>query len=316
MEPDIYYEIDNQSLPLLSATDIVSIKPPYIHFRRNYPEYILYYILEGEMYISEDGTDYVLKENDFILLDPSRTHYGTRQMSLCRFLYVHFRGKLTELYAMPDDNIRSGTPAPCAYTPLPETYHIPSLILPKHGHVELQENIIHISQLKEFLLDDFHGQMKYDRLQAACHFYEILLTLARDIAYQQEVHSVAVHGKARRIIPELIRFINQCYAQDISGEQIQQQFNYHFDYLNRQFKKWTGQTIFQYLNLTRINRAKQLLLTGYYTVTEVAASTGFCDVYHFSRTFKKYTGITPGKYSVQAAPEASDIPAAVPPKAP
>lgn len=314
MEAAIYYELDSQSLPILSAADIVSIKPPYIHFRRNYPEYILYYILEGEMYLSEDTVDYVLKKNDFILLDPGRTHYGTRQMPACRFLYVHFQGHLTELTQLPANETpdAAGVPHPCDCAPLPADYKLPALLLPKYGHVELQENIIPISRLKETLLDTFHGQMKYDRLQAACHFYELLLTLAKDYSLQREVHSVSVRGKARLIIPELIRFLNQCYAEDISGELIQQHFNYHFDYLNRQFKKWTGQTIFQYLNMTRITRARQLLLTGYYTIDEVAAQTGFCDVYYFSKVFKKHTGITPGKYSAQAAPTALHIPASLP----
>ncbi len=300
MDAQFYYCLDSETLPVLSAADIASPKPPYIHFRRQYPEYILYYILEGEMYLSEDTIDYILKKNDFILLDPSRTHYGTRQMPACRFLYVHFQGKLKELTHLPDANTfdTAALTSPCGCVPLPQGYKPAAVILPKHGHVELQENIIFISQLKENLLDTFHGQFRYGRLQAACHFFELLLTLAKDFCYQQEADVVSVRGKARLIIPELIRFLNQCYAQDISGELIQQHFNYHFDYLNRQFKKWTGQTIFQYLNNTRIARARQLLLTGYYTIEEVAAQTGFCDVYYFSKMFKKHTGTTPGKYGL------------------
>ena len=300
MHPHLYYELSSESLPVLSAADIASPKPPYIHFRRQYPEYILYYILDGEMYLSEDTTDYILKKNDFILLDPSRTHYGTRQMPACRFLYVHFRGNLTERTEPSAAKTFDTTSIAhaCDCVPLPQDYKLPAVIVPKYGHVELQENIIFISQLKENLLDTFHGQIRYNRLQAACLFYEMLLTLAKDYCYQQEANVVSVRGKARLIIPELIRFLNQCYAQDISGELIQQHFNYHFDYLNRQFKTWTGQTIFQYLNMTRIARARQLLLTGYYTIEEVAAQTGFCDVYYFSKIFKKHTGMTPGKYSL------------------
>ena len=47
MHPHLYYELSSESLPVLSAADIASPKPPYIHFRRQYPEYILYYILYG-----------------------------------------------------------------------------------------------------------------------------------------------------------------------------------------------------------------------------------------------------------------------------
>ncbi len=58
----------------------------------------------------------------------------------------------------------------------------------------------------------------------------------------------------------------------------------------------TGQTIFVYLNNLRIEKAKQLLSTGFYTTNDIATRTGFHDVYYFSKVFKKFTGTTPGKY--------------------
>jgi len=59
------------------------------------------------------------------------------------------------------------------------------------------------------------------------------------------------------------------------------------------FKEYTGHSVVRYQNWLRINRAKDLLLSGEYSVTEAAAETGFDDVYYFSRLFKKLTGINP-----------------------
>ena len=130
---------------------------------------------------------------------------------------------------------------------------------------------------------------------AANLFYELLLTQALD--YEQKLHKeeVPFQGKAKQIIPELAEYLEQSYASDISGDMIQEKFHYHFDYLNRQFKKWTGETIFVYLNKIWMERAKQMLQTGFYTVEEVALQTGFQNVYYFERVFKKYYGKTPGK---------------------
>ena len=191
-------------------TDIAVIKPPYVHFRRQHFEYILYYILSGEMFLTEGEVKYHLKENDFLLLEPTREHVG-RKSSKCRFCYVHFSW----------------------------------------------------------------GELTIDKKDS------------QDIQTFQ--------GKAKQIIPELAEYLEQSYASDISGDMIQEKFHYHFDYLNRQFKKWTGETIFVYLNKIRMERAKQMLQTGFYTVEEVALQTGFQNVYYFERVFKKYYGKTPGK---------------------
>ena len=48
-----------------------------------------------------------------------------------------------------------------------------------------------------------------------------------------------------------------------------------------------------YINSLKITRAKELLLSGMYTVTEVAFMSGYSDISHFSREFKKSTGVSP-----------------------
>lgn len=65
------------------------------------------------------------------------------------------------------------------------------------------------------------------------------------------------------------------------------------------FKRHTGHSVVRYQNWLRLNRAKDLLLTGEYTVTEAAKETGFLDVYYFSRLFKKLTGYNPSFYRNQ-----------------
>ena len=60
-----------------------------------------------------------------------------------------------------------------------------------------------------------------------------------------------------------------------------------FDYLNRMFKKQTGITIFEYLNRIRINKAKELLLTGTMKSSEIAAAVGYCDEYHSVKHLKR-----------------------------
>ncbi|MEM6754952.1 MAG: helix-turn-helix transcriptional regulator, partial [Cyanobacteria bacterium P01_C01_bin.38] len=46
---------------------------------------------------------------------------------------------------------------------------------------------------------------------------------------------------------------------------------------------------------TRVNRAKELLLTGKYSIAQVAFMVGFANQSHLNRHFKKLLGVTPGK---------------------
>ena len=47
-------------------------------------------------------------------------------------------------------------------------------------------------------------------------------------------------------------------------------------------------------------RAKQLLETGNLSVTQVAEKCGFSGVYHFCRSFKNITGLTPTQFAKQS----------------
>ena len=61
----------------------------------------------------------------------------------------------------------------------------------------------------------------------------------------------------------------------------------------RWFRQHTGTSFVNYLNKSRIESACQSLLTSSASVQEVAFKSGFDNISHFNRTFKKYTGRSP-----------------------
>ena len=67
-------------------------------------------------------------------------------------------------------------------------------------------------------------------------------------------------------------------------------------HLSKLINRHTGQSFFDLLGGMRIERAKLLLADPSMRVHEVAQETGFADVAHFSKSFKKITGRTPGEY--------------------
>ena len=62
------------------------------------------------------------------------------------------------------------------------------------------------------------------------------------------------------------------------------------------FKKHYGKTPMKYITDLRISKAKELLLNTTASVAQVAEMCGYVNVYYFSNTFKKETGISPLKF--------------------
>ena len=67
-------------------------------------------------------------------------------------------------------------------------------------------------------------------------------------------------------------------------------------HLSKLINRHTNQSFFDLLGSMRIERAKQLLQDPAMRVHEVAEQVGYSDVAHFSKSFKRFTGMTPGEY--------------------
>jgi YesN/AraC family two-component response regulator len=77
-----------------------------------------------------------------------------------------------------------------------------------------------------------------------------------------------------------------------------EQFSMKATYLSKLFKDQTGESLPDAINKIRIEKAKQLLKQERAPLQDIANRCGFSDMNTFMRTFKKWEGITPGKYKV------------------
>lgn len=93
-----------------------------------------------------------------------------------------------------------------------------------------------------------------------------------------------------------IDYIKENLSRKLSAEQIAASAGFSKFYFLRLFKKVTGCTLVQYINLLRCEQAKELLKTGKHTVKETALLCGFDNLSYFTNVFKKYTGSLPNSY--------------------
>lgn len=96
-------------------------------------------------------------------------------------------------------------------------------------------------------------------------------------------------------IDESMLYIHRNYAQPITLGGLAERHGMKPKYFSSLFRKYVGIGPIDYLIQYRMNRARELLTTGPFSVADVAKSVGYLDAYYFSRLFKKHTGLSPGQ---------------------
>jgi AraC family transcriptional regulator len=107
------------------------------------------------------------------------------------------------------------------------------------------------------------------------------------------------HGQTRWL-PLILEWMNDQYSCTLTLSQASKQAGVHPVHVSRSFRRTLGCTFREYLTLIRIRRATDLLKRSSTCITEIAFACGFSDHAHFTRTFKRATGLTPSAYRIQA----------------
>lgn len=117
--------------------------------------------------------------------------------------------------------------------------------------------------------------------------------------YQEQLESgnYKLYKTAKEIAYEIKEHLEQNYtkAGTYHISDLALHFNISERTLVREFKNITGTTIRQYIITLRMGRALQLLKEGNKPIKDIAAATGYSDVYSFSKAFKKFYDYPPGE---------------------
>ena len=96
-------------------------------------------------------------------------------------------------------------------------------------------------------------------------------------------------------VKQTIKFVRENYNKKLTLDELSKVVYCDKFTLSRDFKKITGQTIVNYVNSFRCQKAAELLESGE-SVIQTAYKCGFDNPSFFSKTFKKYIGNLPSKY--------------------
>jgi len=107
--------------------------------------------------------------------------------------------------------------------------------------------------------------------------------------------------KTEKIVEEVYNYIENNYTDStISLETITSYLNISVSYLSMLLKKRKGVTFNKELVKYRMEKAKELLRFSNEKIVNIAKMVGYNEVYYFSHSFKKYEGVSPKEFRINA----------------
>ena len=238
-------------------------------------------IVQGEVWVSVNGTPHALYAGDLVFLNPFDVHatYVTAPDTVNEFHVINFDLSLLKNGAVPDfdaylesieENVRK----------------FQSLILHDDPHaVELNEEIRKILSV-------------YAERSEPAGFMRILASLL-DLLATLEQDGFVSSGNGEKMskqatfTKEIVQYVSRHYAEPISTVDVAERFHYSKSYFCRSFKAIFNQSFIDYLHSYRISVARSLTLDRYQTIGNIAQAVGFASYNHFATCFQKYSGESP-----------------------
>ena len=102
--------------------------------------------------------------------------------------------------------------------------------------------------------------------------------------------------KGDAFVHNLSRYIQKHLGDDLSLVTLSEKVYLNPSYLSRRYKELTGKNITDTITEARMERAAQLLKDEQHKIRSISEMVGYASAAHFSRVFKKHTGMTPQEY--------------------
>lgn len=257
--------------------DINSSHPRYVMSYHWHVEYEIIRIIKGTLTVTLDEKSFTASANDVIFI-----HSGI---------------------------LHSGIPQDCVYQCI--VFDINAFLKPNSVCAEYMQKIIHqdvmiyhhFTEKQQPVLDAVNAL--FESMKAQAPGYELIVFgqfyhfFGLVFSYHYYLESLSKTRKDYKRILQLkqvVEFIEKNYTSQITLPELSASVSMSPKYFCRFFSEMTHQTPMDYLNRQRIEQACYQLATTDDSITEIAYRNGFNDLSYFIRTFKKYKGITPGKY--------------------
>jgi len=252
---------------------------PYPHRHQSYE---LYYLgeLDGEAYITIGEQRYSLEAGCVVIIDSDVPHQTNYHQVV---YYERFLLEISPNFLTSELGKVIGTPIDLFFQQYTGVHY-----LDKHTSTHI-ENVLMTIYNESIFKEKYYEDIVLLRI------LEIILLLDRN-SEQLSVENTLSHQQLKSIRP-VVRYIIENIQEPFHLASLAEQFHLNKSYLSRIFKQYTGQTVHDFINLKKIEKAQRLLLLEVENpIQDIGNQLGFTDAAYFSKIFKKYVGITPTKF--------------------
>lgn len=254
--------------------------PPLVEFHQH-PFYEIFFFLSGNVTYTIEGKSYKLRPGDILLTNSSDIHRpdiqeGKPYERIVIWLADDFFMMLKDFYG---EDLSA-----CFTDAASKDYR---LIRPDGQNITLLKTLCtQIAKAK-------HSTEPGSAALASAYLTEFLVQVSR--AYYETPDSIKCDVTENEKINQIVQFINENLAGDLSLSNLETHFYMSKYYLSRQFKQFTGLSLYQYIIKKRLIAARNLLRSGA-SVMDACLQSGFNDYSNFLKAFKREFGKNPSNY--------------------
>lgn len=259
----------------------------------------LYFLVSGDVTYSIESRMYHLRPGDMLLISPQELHSAIIRPDMAPYeRYV--------LWIAPELLARLSTPQSdlmCCFskkTGYKNHIHIPSAI--RRSIRDSMELILQESEIEPLTFGtDLMGQSLITSLLVQLN----RAISERDAAVDDNEDNTST---ASALVTNVVDYLNLHYSEQISLDQLAEQFFVSKFHLSHTFTQTVGTSIYRYLQKKRLQIARQLLAQGE-KPSRVFSCCGFTDYAGFYRAFRAEYGLAPRDYAISVRQQqASEYP--------
>lgn len=250
----------------MQETGYFKTRYPYFTERANLNSFLIVYTIAGKGNLLYDNFEYTLRPGQCFFIHCMNHHYyETLQNCEWEFLWLHFNGNNALGYY--NEFIKNGF----MILDIQDTFHFESTL----------RRIVAMNQKKNISTEIMTSNL--------------IINLLTELLIQNCIPTTTTFFLPQ-YIKEVLKTIEKNFQSPLSLDMLASQQNISKFHLAKEFKKYTGNTVNEYIINTRLSYAKELLKYSDLPIREITYACGMNNISHFINLFKSRERMTPLAY--------------------